>query len=550
MEIIDLFYKKLYHIRVPSQIVGSSDSPTPNNGEEAMTVIDTAASPTYIVSDEAIQLNVINAREGQTDSVVNLWWCTKPNLEMELVERQVIDPMLLLVATHGDKETGRWLVPLAAEKTQIAFRHPGKNIVHAVVVWGAGDRKSLRYILTGKDNGHYRTKVIQASDPVLAELKNKLGSTSQELEDAQSDITLMERLRDGQDIEGPEETSDLTGDELQIALLELQITDAQDEIDRLSGDYHEPGEFDPDKLTQLEAKTATLQIEYDEIKAKLDERRDNPEHVVKLVGVLGEDQHPFSDTHYNVNQSKSTGELDVMIPEGMFAKNAFKWMQWLGTRYDWPRPAMDQCQLRRRALFTGATYWPRMLVVGLATLVALIFQAVLVAGLTLLGFRDVNLDAIWHPLTTSPRELIPSRYDRSNRWIHRITETGGREPRAPVFYVLNPAVFTISVVTGAICWQLFDNITFLYIGLGLMFGLVIIGVIGGTVIATAVVTLGNAWRSWEQTAHQRALRKTKSELDMLACRATPKNIEGLPRKRRVAYVAHNVKAKVCKPFAG
>ena len=132
------------------------------------------------------------------------------------------------------------------------------------------------------------------------------------------------------------------------------------------------------------------------------------------------------------------------VPEAMFGKSW--WItRFFGNYYKfWGRKAVDQCQLRRRALFTIPTlpffflFWGVVFTVGS---VLLTLATLLTTGfLLLLGVRNLNFSALWKPWEEGPKGVYEDA-EKSRWWWKKNVWDISSNHRQAVKYVLRPFVF-------------------------------------------------------------------------------------------------------------
>jgi hypothetical protein len=265
-------------------------------------------------------------------------------------------------------------------------------------------------------------------------------------------------------------------------------------------------------------------------------------------------------------------QLDVMVPEEMFAKEPPRWMKWLGTKYaHWNNAARDQCDLRRRALFTLFTLpfywaWRAIRAVGFA-----VFAVIVLAGMEiiilaqaafflLLGLRNIDFHAIREPIDKygDARVKIGENY-KPSFWTTKKVENSERpgeykyELRHPVLLVLNPPVLLLMAGIAFGLYLTLSQSLFQII-------LAIVIVVFATVLLLIGALAGEGKREAralrrEQEAQERKERQQaelRKELEQLACSSASRevSVSALPRERRtVALRFQALKSQVCKPFA-
>ena len=294
----------------------------------------------------------------------------------------------------------------------------------------------------------------------------------------------------------------------------------------------------------------------EEVEALFEQRRKIQQKEQEVVKGLGGD-YPNS-----LRRTEAHAEIAVNVPGEMFAQEPPRWMKWLGNLWDWHTQPRDQCQLRRRALMTGAALPFVGLVIALAFIV---MEVVLLTGtgvMLLFGMRDIDFSPIRHPFSGSPQRIwsgvSPSvflyrRMERDGSWH------GYRyEARAVPFLLIYPPFMLFCIIAGAVTWY-FD-----------VFGTILIGAAIAAavgVVFVAVVSCIN-WIgpkisvAFDDKKEQRKLKKEELEKsNPLSTQLAPftalngttqpvKRLRDLPKEQRtVALRYQGLKAAVCKPFA-
>lgn len=526
-----------------------------------MTATTTDTTPVYGVSDDAIQLWVRNKPGGQTDSVVTLEWCISPAIREELIQAKAIDPQLLLIVVHDKQETDRYLVPLAAERWHIRFRYPDENTVYAVVVWEKSHHsitpKKLLFRRKTEGDG-YRVPLIAVRDTELESLRNERAGVQRDIRYKIESLDLeRSKLTDG--LEPLDKSAN--AEEKRLYNLRRRLIRTQQQIAELEGSGPKFEPVDHGLIIRLEAELVVLAEQLRVLDDRYKERSENQ----VTEAFLQDDFAYYGDWDApRVARSRNTGRLEVVIPRGMFAKEPPRWQKYLGTRYSWPRPAIDQCQMRRRALFTLATIWPAAIFKGLRIVVTELLYAVLLLVSVFLGYYDMNFKALRHPTKYGVRDLWAHEDGAAvlySRWIWKRNPEAnyhGFEERAPVFWLLNPVTLSLLAIAGYSGWRLLDNF-FVLVGMVIAIALALmVLVVAGTAIFDAWADSRNnrkaKRRERRQKRFENALKMTREDLTVLTCNTSVAKPTGtaasLPRRNRVAFVAHDIKTKVCKPFAG
>lgn len=313
-----------------------------------------------------------------------------------------------------------------------------------------------------------------------------------------------------------------------------------------------------------DAEYVVLQTEIDQIEAEVAEKRfsESPEVSVRAD----------FDT---IKRIDAEFQLDVVVPEEMFAKEPPRWMKWLGTRYStWQSAARDQCDLRRRAIITGFTLpfvWAWLAIKNTVMFLAVAGVVLLVeiinlgqiAALLLLGARNIN----YKPLNPFDEEVndfvkdIGKDLKPSFWWTKKVKSDDGfyeykYELRHPVLLVVNPPV-VLALAAIAFGLYLLLSTALFHLIVGIIGGLFLSIVLIVGVLASEAAANNRATRALrrEQEAKERKERREallRKDLEQLACSSASRDvsISALPKERRtVALRFQALKVKVCKPFA-
>lgn len=273
------------------------------------------------------------------------------------------------------------------------------------------------------------------------------------------------------------------------------------------------------------------------------------------------------DGFHAIQRTAESDQIDVEVPEEMFAAEPPRWMNWLGTLYKWPRKAQDQCDLRRRALVTALSLplvVPVAIVVGVFAVcvwTAVKLVACLATGL-LLFFGQRNLDYsviyewnnidvkdIWYDAKPSFWLFKKTKVERPHPWdADRMISETEYVRRDAAFDFINPPFVVFSFIVGRILSVVLDlNTPVLSSLISAVVGAVVIGV-----TASLIKRLMNGRKVAPRdeqviTAEQRS--KLQRELASLTSGGAARLSE-LPMEQRTVRLRYlNLKTAVCKPFA-
>lgn len=351
-----------------------------------------------------------------------------------------------------------------------------------------------------------------------------------------------------EDITEPDEEADeATRREHEIR---VQIRQLEAELDALAQGNEEDTNWE-EQIAALEAEIAELQAERDQLQEEYSARSEKPVRVDRL---LDQFQSDIFEATTLVNRNAHSGELQVEVSAQMFAKEPSRLWKWIGTYYGWPAPARDQCQLRRRVLFTLGTAWLKWLVLlviwVLAETLYLLFTGVLLIG----GVRDINYDVLRHPLENVPLDLL--NQSNPSFWFYEKTDEhwSGYKRRPWALCFINPPVFIGGATLGLIAWVFLNQVLFIIIGLSLCFILGLGAYVVESIVSNRSTPDPEAERAKRDAQRAADAAARKIELDHILSSVTCGSVNqpphtSLPNRRKVRYLAYTAKAKVCRPFA-
>ncbi len=459
-----------------------------------------------LFAEDALSLFIGGEDKSHMDSSTAVTWCISKATAVQLQEIGAQNPQLLIVITNDEKEVDRYIVPLKKMMKHIHFRRPGKNIVHATIVWpsdGYADDTPKSIFSDRLDDGRYTATAVSKHQPISSALMKKIIMTERKL-------------------------------------------------------WESPA-YDSEASKQLRIEKMDLEKEHS-----------------KIV-----DDEPFVfgiRTDFDgVEQLGEEAQIEVIVPKEMFAKDPPRWMKWLGTRFDWwPTTAIDQCDLRRRALITGILLPPWLVMKWTFLVVAGFFIEIAnVAALALcllFGFRGINLNPLRRPFEESPIAVFPEEYEITSVWFEKkvVTshtredkstyETTAFEFRNPVFFVLNPASLLIIFGASYGLYQALGSILNVAIAVAVVLAGIAL-IIGGRVLLARSSVRSNKKEQEKRVKDREKRVKEREEnearlsrdLELLACSNNQSHevkLSALPKeKRTVKLRLADTKAKVCRPFA-
>ncbi len=123
-------------------------------------------------------------------------WCVSPEVIARLAELGVLRPYMLIVVTHGQDEMSRQLFPLKQGVRYVRFFTPGKNTVHAAIVWRQNGSNPGEKIFKRDDYGDYRMGLVEPRRPVeLFGMRRRLSKIFDDLCSADRDLSSADEKR-------------------------------------------------------------------------------------------------------------------------------------------------------------------------------------------------------------------------------------------------------------------------------------------------------------------------------------------------------------------
>lgn len=92
-------------------------------------------------------------------------WCVSRSVLEDLKGDGVLDPQILIIVWHSPYSEKRYMVPLGDMMTYIAFRKPGRNIVHAVIMAEGAEYLYKRCLR--RSGGAYDTDLVSRTGELL-----------------------------------------------------------------------------------------------------------------------------------------------------------------------------------------------------------------------------------------------------------------------------------------------------------------------------------------------------------------------------------------------
>lgn len=241
------------------------------------------------------------------------------------------------------------------------------------------------------------------------------------------------------------------------------------------------------------------------------------------------------------------GSVDVIVPDGYFAKEPTAWEKWWVNLWYESKP-VNQCHFRRRRLLAYSIQPP-------VILTWILLKTLIMSGeillLLLCGIRGIKFDALLRPFRYGiDWDCVPH-----NKTSVFLTDSSGKDRHPILFFFIPMVQLVILVFLGLVKWGLS--------WLGLSIGSTLLWLLAINVIVIlgifVVNMLGGLDKLFpEETKEQKAARR-KLELERLYAEyqdmicsglALQPSVSSLPSKRRTVYLRfQEFKSKVCLPFA-
>lgn len=260
-------------------------------------------------------------------------------------------------------------------------------------------------------------------------------------------------------------------------------------------------------------------------------------------------------------------QLAVEVPEAMFAPPPGPVIRWLATLYGgfWQRGGWrDQCDMRRRALFTALTLPIAavgvilfMVLVAVFWLIGKVTSFVVTAVLLFFGIRNLDYTYLqewgeFDPKTVLLSDTNPSfwRYRKVDveieGWNGTYTDTQ-YERRDVAFDFINPPFIVGSFMLGYVLNDFFD------VGsspAGILMGVVAAAVVIG-LTASAIVRRQNSEKPEPSKVTVSAEQRSRLERELAALTSGgAAKLSDLPKEQRTVKLRYlDLKASVCKPYA-
>lgn len=258
------------------------------------------------------------------------------------------------------------------------------------------------------------------------------------------------------------------------------------------------------------------------------------------------DRYEFSgNAKYNFF-GRSISRLDVIIPDGIFAKEPPNWeKKWINL---WFREkAKNQCQYRRRRILAytiqpPAVFIYMILILGLRSIIALSYL--------LCGVTDINFKPLIHPWKNDTDNMaydIETLGDILKKSIFTIKSTkDGQKTMTWPFTITAAPIFTLPAFLIFSYLQGVTKGIIMATAVALAPSLLIMILVGFMIVMTA--TPGE--RPNDNNKEKKSIaRKYKYDTQDLICSTASSNADISPKTRIVYLKFMALKARVCRPFS-
>ena len=301
------------------------------------------------------------------------------------------------------------------------------------------------------------------------------------------------------------------------------------------------------------------------------------EYSLHAMDRLGEFRPEWINDCSNSVTAVAHTSLDVVVPKELFAKEPPVWLSAWANRW-FSRPPRDQCAFRRRVIMSLTVQPIPVLIQGLVIFVIRLLHWLL--GL-FLGMRGLRFKPVLHPYGYSKADIwdgeVNQKGSGSSFFVYK---SDGRTDRSGWWFFLFPPIPTLLFIVALFIVVVSLEVYFvnLYVlwATSLMMLVIVLGIVSVIMIVGFIVEIGN-WLESDERKRTRAkhrreraqrtqealerrdeerrkslLRAQEAELAILGCDRRPEkvSIQNLPRDRRTVLLRyHDLKARVCRPFA-
>ncbi len=242
-------------------------------------------------------------------------------------------------------------------------------------------------------------------------------------------------------------------------------------------------------------------------------------------------------------------EIEVAVPKEHFPKKPNK-ILWTIANYPFAEPARDQCSYRRR-LMLG---WSLSIILILISILTVLVRLAVATFLTLLGQRNVNWKAVFHPRDFDT-EQVSYGVRSGNNWF-LCDDLGNKRPWQ--VRMLNPLLWIVLLVFSLIV-HLDGGPSFFRIfavsAVLIMMFTVSMSILGFLVskVANLISEAKYVSAKAKESSVQMMPPVGESLYEFLGCHAGKKieaKVSALPAaKQTVRLRYHELKAQVCRPYA-
>lgn len=237
-------------------------------------------------------------------------------------------------------------------------------------------------------------------------------------------------------------------------------------------------------------------------------------------------------------------QLDIVVPEGVFAKEPLKWFSWW---VNWlhKSPSHDQCEFRKRAFISLPKIPIGLMYCFFVLLCFTLFLAIRYIGsvvLLLLGRRHI----MWKNL-----------HDQDSSWTRQYTDndwvffSGWRWPITPFFVIIYTALVLLLNQFGSVVNSFGELFRIIALYIFCAYGVTAL-VIGTQALILAIPNIAEQHKK-KTKKYRKKVSPTYISDPAIWCNQIsplPVGLDSLPPRHRTIYLRfYDLKSRICKPFA-
>jgi len=267
---------------------------------------------------------------------------------------------------------------------------------------------------------------------------------------------------------------------------------------------------------------------------------------------------PCLSDHYIIDEHSSEAELDIEVPEGLFADEPPEWLKWWVNLWFKGAP-IDQCHFRKR-MTVAFTIQPIVVLFQIPTII--LVRSCVIAFLLICGMRNINFSPLFHPFRDDTDEIMYEVSANNSIFLKR-PECSGSDPELYFWSSFHPAFWIISLILAGIA-MIADY--FPSDGTSLLLATVIIAatipiifmaleILYSLLMLIANLVPSSIMENWEKAAERRRKEREQRELELRNEFFSELTLNGksnvMPPARHRSIKLHfeSLKARVCRPYA-